>query len=427
MRILMIAPEPILRPRGTPLSVYHRIRALSELGHSVDLVTYPFGDAFELPGLTIHRAARPPFVRDVAVGPTVAKVFLDIPLFMLANRLARTGRFDMLHTHEEAGVLGAYLSRRLGIPHVYDMHSSLPQQFSTFARFDWQPIVKAFQAAERYVLDRSDGVIAICDELKTTAVEAGYRGVVTVIENTLQFQAPQGEELTTTSLRSELGIGDAPAVMYTGTLESYQGMDLLVDAAPAVLEAVPAARFVVVGGAPAQVEALRKQTRRAGVEPSFRFVGMVKPWEVRRYHAIADALVTCRTRGTNTPLKIYHYLQAGRPIVATAIRSHTQVLDDATAELVELAPASIAQGIVRVLQDGERANALSEAARRASANRYDEASGIALLGRFIDDVRSSRSRGNGASGHPPGREPVARRTQQPPAAWARPSRTGASR
>ncbi len=43
MRILMIAPEPFFEPRGTPFSEYHRIRALLDLGHTVDLVTYPFG------------------------------------------------------------------------------------------------------------------------------------------------------------------------------------------------------------------------------------------------------------------------------------------------------------------------------------------------------------------------------------------------
>ena len=43
MHILMIAPEPFFEPRGTAFSEYHRIRALTDLGHTVDLVTYPFG------------------------------------------------------------------------------------------------------------------------------------------------------------------------------------------------------------------------------------------------------------------------------------------------------------------------------------------------------------------------------------------------
>ena len=63
MRILMIAPEPFFEPRGTPFSEFHRIRALTALGHQVDLVTYPFGQDVSMPGLRVFRSLRPPFVR----------------------------------------------------------------------------------------------------------------------------------------------------------------------------------------------------------------------------------------------------------------------------------------------------------------------------------------------------------------------------
>jgi hypothetical protein len=66
----MIAPEPFFEPRGTPFSEYHRIRALLELGHTVDLVTYPFGQEVSLPGLRVFRCVRPPFVHDVRIGPS---------------------------------------------------------------------------------------------------------------------------------------------------------------------------------------------------------------------------------------------------------------------------------------------------------------------------------------------------------------------
>jgi hypothetical protein len=53
----MIAPEPFFQPRGTPFSEFHRIRALTDLGHDVDLVTYPFGDDVNLPRLRVFRSA----------------------------------------------------------------------------------------------------------------------------------------------------------------------------------------------------------------------------------------------------------------------------------------------------------------------------------------------------------------------------------
>src|SRR6266436_3096337 len=74
MRILMIAPEPFFEPRGTPFSEFHRIRALTSLGHQVDLVTYPFGEDVTMPGLCVFRSLRPPFVRRVKIGPSFAKL-----------------------------------------------------------------------------------------------------------------------------------------------------------------------------------------------------------------------------------------------------------------------------------------------------------------------------------------------------------------
>ena len=62
MHILMIAPEPFFEPRGTPFTEFHRIRALTTLGHTVDLVTYPFGRDVTMPGLRVFRCLRPPFI-----------------------------------------------------------------------------------------------------------------------------------------------------------------------------------------------------------------------------------------------------------------------------------------------------------------------------------------------------------------------------
>ena len=83
----MLAPEPFFEPRGTPFSEYHRIKALGELGHHVDLVTYPIGRDVALPNLRIFRSPRPPFVRSVRIGPSLTKVVLDgLMLFTIARR-----------------------------------------------------------------------------------------------------------------------------------------------------------------------------------------------------------------------------------------------------------------------------------------------------------------------------------------------------
>lgn len=379
MHILMVAPQPFFRPRGTPLSVLHRIRALTRLGHTVELATYPFGESPVISGLTIHRVACPPLVQDVAVGPSMAKLLLDAPLVRLANRLAATGRFDLLHTHEEAGWLGAVFKKRYGLPHLYDMHSSLPQQVANFRRFRNRFVTMVFERLERQTLDNADGIIAICPSLRDHVLNSGCKGIVALIENTLDFDVPRASPVVIDAMRDRLGLGNGPVVLYTGTLEPYQGLELLLAAVPAVVGEVPLARVVVVGGTKAQIAGLARFAADRGSADHVRFVPAVAPAEVPLYHQLADVLVTTRSRGTNTPLKVYQYLRARRPIVATDIESHTQVLDGTVAELVRPEPAAIAAGIVRVIHDPARGRDLAEAAARLAAERYSEAAYMGTL------------------------------------------------
>jgi len=392
----MVAPQPFFRPRGTPFSVLHRIRALARLGHRVDLVTYPFGESPAIDGLTIHRTARPPAVRDVGIGPSIPKLLLDLPVFSRARELAATGAFDLIHSHEEAGLLGAWLRRRTGLPHLYDMHSSLPQQFANFGRWNLPGVARAFGAVERFTLRGADGVIAVCPELAEHVAATGYEGPVAMIENTMDFDVPPTSDTEAAELRAALGVGDARLVVYTGTLEPYQGLDLLVGAAAAVAGDLGDARFVIVGGRPEQVDALRGTARSAGVADRFVFVGSVAPTEVFRYLAIADVLVTCRARGSNTPLKVYQYLRSGRPIVATEVRSHTQVLDADTAELVAADPTAIAAGIRRMMTDPARGRTLAENARRRAQERYGEDRYVASVGGIVGDTMRAAARARAA-------------------------------
>jgi glycosyltransferase involved in cell wall biosynthesis len=389
MRILMVAPQPFFRPRGTPFSVLHRIRALLRLGHGVELVTYPFGDTPELDGCVVHRSARPPGVRDVAIGPSVAKLLLDGPVFTRALALARSGRFDLIHTHEEAGAMGAWISKRLGLPHVYDMHSSLPEQLANFGRFNWRPLVAAFRTLERYTLAGSDGVITICPALRDLVVAAGYPGPVAMIENVIAEPVAPSDPARVEALARRAGVAGGPVILYAGTLEAYQGMDLLVDAAERVLAEVPCARFVIVGGKPEAAARLERRARALRVGSDFVFVPTVPPSDVWTYYAMADVLVTCRVRGINTPLKLYQYLQVGKPIVATDIPSHTQLLDRASAELVAPTADGVAAGLLRVLRDPVHAASLVAGAARLANERLREDTYLERVSGLLDEVTGS--------------------------------------
>lgn len=392
LSILMVAPQPFLRPRGTPFSVLHRIRALVRLGHRVDLVTYPFGEDVELEGLTIHRCSRPWGVSDVPIGPSVGKALTDVALFGQAWRMAVEGNYDMVHTHEEAGWLGARLRNTRRMPHLYDMHSSLPQQFHNFGRFDLRPVVSVFERLERFTLGGADGVIAICPALGERAREVGYSGPLSIIENTLDFEPAPHTEDELPRLRERLGLGDGPVVVYTGTLEKYQGLELLLAAAAKVASERPDVRFLVVGGTPEDSEAFARDAEAAGAGSNVVTLPAVPPQEVPLYQRLADMLITTRTRGTNTPLKIYQYLRSGRPIVATAIFSHTQVLTGDCAQLVEPTAEDVARGVVELAANPARCEQLAAAAAHLAEESYSEERYHALLQGLLEEIHADPAR-----------------------------------
>jgi glycosyltransferase involved in cell wall biosynthesis len=366
----MIAPEPFFEPRGTPFSEYHRIRALLELGHTVDLVTYPFGREVALPGLRVFRCLRPPFVRDVRIGPSLAKIPLDLTLALTALRRAATGRYDAVHSHEEGSYIGVLIAGVLGVPHLYDMHSSLPQQLTNFA-FSRSPILaRVFTVMERFVVRRSRVVVVICPHLQDVvrAIEPGVPAVL--IEN-----APGSGDAPVAGsgarIRAELGLAaDAPIVLYTGTFEAYQGLDLLFAAARHVIDRRPDARFVLAGGRPDQIAAARALAERTGLGGSVIFAGQREAEEIPLFLDAADVLVSPRSIGTNTPLKIYQYLRSGRPIVATRLLTHTQVLNDDVAILTSATSEGFASGILEALSDPARARAVGDSARELAETKY---------------------------------------------------------
>jgi glycosyltransferase involved in cell wall biosynthesis/SAM-dependent methyltransferase len=370
VRILMIAPEPFFEPRGTPFSEFHRIRALTDLGHQVDLVTYPFGRDVTMAGLRIFRSARPPFVRAVGIGPSLRKLPLDLLLAIAVLRRMLSTRYDAVHSHEEGGVIGVAVAALWRIPHVYDMHSSLPQQLENFAFSRSRVLRRLFLAIERVMIQGSAVVIVVCPSLEDTArrVDASARPIL--IEN-----APGSLETATPdearARRRESGVpATAPLIVYTGTFEPYQGLDLLFDAMTRVHKVLPEARLLLVGGKAEQVEKAREQVRATGIDSRTLFVGERPAEEIPSYLLASNALVSPRSQGTNTPLKIYQYLRSGKPLVATRLLTHTQVLDDDVAILTAPTGEAFAAGILRALENQEEASAIAERARRLSETKY---------------------------------------------------------
>ena len=371
MRILMIAPEPFFEPRGTPFSEFHRIRALTALGHQVDLVTYPFGEDVSMPGLRVIRALRPPFVHRVKIGPSAAKFPLDALLTLTAFRVGLTGKYDVIHSHEEGGVIGVVLSWLLRIPHLYDMHSSLPQQLTNFA-FTGSSVARGIvRWFEKLMINQSKVVIVICPALEDTVRATAPDANVVLIENAPGSAEERATPEQAAAIRQKHGLSaETPLVLYTGTFEAYQGLDLLFESMALVAKTRPDARLLLAGGKPDQVEKARAQASAAGIAGVTIFAGERPASEIPAYLLACDALVSPRSRGTNTPLKIYQYLRSGKAIVATRLLTHTQVLDDDTAILTGTSPREYADGILAAITDRARAATIGANAQHLAETKY---------------------------------------------------------
>ncbi|MDZ7332185.1 MAG: glycosyltransferase family 4 protein [candidate division KSB1 bacterium] len=371
MKVLMIAPQPFFQPRGTPISVLHRIHALSQLGHQIDLVTYHLGQTIPFENVTYYRIPKIPFIRKIKVGPSKAKILVDF--FVILKTLSRLMKvnYDVIHSHEEAGFFGAWLARKFGIMHLYDMHSSLPQQLTNFKFTRLKFLIHLFERLERKTIERSDALITICPELYNYVAQL-YPGkkqmlIENVADNSVVFGDEPGPEL---DLRQQYQLNSKTIILYAGTFEPYQGLDLLIDASQAVIAKDKNVKFALVGGNPKQVAHYQRMVTQRNLDDYFVFTGQVAPNLVPKFLEIADILVTPRIEGNNTPLKIYSYLRSGKPIVATNHITHTQVLNDQVALLTECTAEAFANGLIRVLKDEPLRKSLSENARLLAQEKY---------------------------------------------------------
>lgn len=392
LNILMVAPQPFFSARGTPFSVLHRIRALLELGHQVDLITYGYGEDIEMDGLTIYRSSKVPLIKKIKIGPSAPKIILDILLYLDTRKALKTKKYDVFHSHEEAAFFFLTLGKKHRLPHLYDMHSSLPQQLSNFKAYNISLFRKVFERLEHKVLTSCDAVITICDDLGKI-LENGYPDkphlmIENIGDDRKVFQA------NTKEWGVELKTDGHPVLLYTGTFEAYQGIDLLIDALPRVLEQQPDAIAVLVGGNPDQVDEYRAYAKQKGVLDNVRFTGTVHPSNIPKLIDLSSVIVSPRSRGTNTPLKIYNYCRSGKPLVATDRLTHTQILNSDIACLVEATTSGFSDGILKALQDSDYAEKIASSAQEFAKKHFSDERYIEMVGNIyqlmFDDIKSKR-------------------------------------
>jgi glycosyltransferase involved in cell wall biosynthesis len=360
-RVLVVAPEPFYEDRGTPIAVRNVLQALSELGCHVDLLTYPVGEHLELPGLRILRVPNILGLSHVPVGFSVRKLVLDVMLVPALWVLLRREQYWCVHAVEEAAFPAVVLAHRRGVPVIYDMQSSLPEQMVKHRVFRGRRVQRLLRRCEAWLLRRADAVVSSAGLLHRVSEAAPGKLAKEWHFPSMETEPRRGAG---NALREELRIpASSPVVVYAGTFEPYQGLAMLLAAIPRVRARFPEAVFVFVGGDDSSVARMREDADRLQLNGALRLTGRRPRVEIPAYLAMADLLISPRVYGDNLPLKVFDYLAAGRPIVATDLPAHRALLDESRAILAEPSADGLAQGIVSILQDPQRAARLAIAAR----------------------------------------------------------------
>lgn len=162
-------------------------------------------------------------------------------------------------------------------------------------------------------------------------------------------------------LRDSLNI-DGFLLLYEGDLAQHQGIDLMIRSFAWAHRFVRSAHLVIVGGDPEDVFSYRALAARYGVEKYIHFLGRRPARYILSYLPQADILLLPRTGGHCWPDKIQAYLQTGRAILATNLRTHTQYLHDDIAMLAPPEPMAFGTAMLTLLDDSLLRERLARAA-----------------------------------------------------------------
>lgn len=357
----MISPQPFYEDRGTPMAIRELVAAFGRLGYGVDLVTFPVGRDVDIPGVRVTRTANPFLIRHVPIGFSFRKVLLDVLLAFTTLRLLLQNEYFSIHGVEEGGFLALLFGRRFGLPVVYEMQSSLPEQLSLHRLFRARPILAVMRACERWLLRRVDMVACsagLADHVRAVAPEVAVQ----------EWRYPMRSETLAACdkdrLRAELRIDPGSWIItYSGTFEQYQGLMDVVAALPLASSRIPHLVLVLVGANTRSGFDLMRLATTLGVADRVRVVPRCPVEEVARYHALADVLLAPRAAGSNLPLKVFHYMGAGRPILATGARPDHSILGQGRALVVAHTSPAIANGLVLIHDDPSMAAGFAQEAR----------------------------------------------------------------
>jgi PEP-CTERM/exosortase A-associated glycosyltransferase len=323
----------------------------------------------QVDGLDFYRCERPSLLEKI---PVLGQLAVIRTLTRRLVEVARNEQPDVIHAHSPAlnGVAAVRAGRALGIPVVYEVRGfweDAAVSHGTSAEGGLR--YKLTRAMETWVLKRADEVTCICEGIRGDLIERGIAAdKITIVANAVDASRFQPVVERDVAVENRFGLQGKKVIAFIGSFYAYEGLDLLVEAMPKLLQERSDVRLLLVGGGQV-AEEIKAQVDRLGLGDKVVLTGRVPYEEVEAYYSVTDILVyprkSMRLTDLVTPLKPLEAMAQKSMFVASDVGGHKELVREGVTGT--LFKADDVQDLVRtllgLLADEEKWPAIRDAGR----------------------------------------------------------------
>ena len=363
LKIGVLASCPFPANHGTPGSIREMSEATADLGHEVHVITYHFGEEIPVRGLHVHRVRGWTNESKIVVGPTIRRPLYDFQMIFRTLKVIKKHKLDLLHAHGyEAALVAWFCKLATGLPVVYSGHNTMSDELSSYdfirPRFLADGLARLLDMFVPRIGDR-------CIP-HSRNIEKFFRGMglaartTPIIDFGIDLAAvAQSEPI---KIRKEYRLGSGPVVVYTGVMDRFQRLDLLLEAMVEVFKHHPKAKLLMVVTIPSEkhMASLRLQAEELGISDRVVFTPPQPLSNVGGILKSSDVAIVPRPAAPGFPIKLLNYMTAKCPCVlfqsSSSGLTHRKNAYLAASDTSE----SLAEGIIELLGDRELRRRVAE-------------------------------------------------------------------